>query len=167
MRGRDCCWKPADHFHPATEVSPSVFWLCAGLASVGLNGDVAEADQGRDDGSRVDGEDPGRRGMAEMPFLRIQTVSHGGGGAGPERMRDHAGRHQYGWRAGRGRPARGSTARPCEESLMKARSWPSPCSCPARLRASSSKLRSCGAPFGRVNFLLENEEPISLGYTFW
>ena len=61
MRGRDCCWKPADHFHPATEVSPSVFWLCAARAligaGVGLDGDVAEATQDRYDDGRIDGED--------------------------------------------------------------------------------------------------------------
>jgi hypothetical protein len=59
MRGRDCSWKPADHFHPATEVSP--IWLCAARAligaSVSLNGDVAEANQDRHDDGRIDGED--------------------------------------------------------------------------------------------------------------
>ena len=47
MRGRDCCWKFADHSHPAAEVSQSVFWLCAARAlmvpAFGLNGNVAEA----------------------------------------------------------------------------------------------------------------------------
>jgi hypothetical protein len=61
MPGRDCCWKFADHSHPAAEVSQSVFWLCAARAlmvpAFGLNGDVAEANQDRHDDGRVDGED--------------------------------------------------------------------------------------------------------------
>src|ERR1700682_3390199 len=53
-------------------------------------GHIAEADQdgGYDNG--IDGEDPGRNGVGEMPLLGEQRIGHRWRGAGPKGVRDHA-----------------------------------------------------------------------------
>ena len=62
-------------------------------ATADIIGHIAEADQngGYDDG--VDGEDPGRNGVGEMPLLCEQRIGHRRRSAGPQGVRDHARRN--------------------------------------------------------------------------
>jgi len=56
-------------------------------------GHIAEADQNGGYDNGIDGEDPGRNRVGEMPLLGKQRIGHRWRSAGPQGVRDHAGRN--------------------------------------------------------------------------
>ena len=62
-------------------------------ATADIIGHIAEADQNGGYDDRIDGEDPGRNRVGEMPLLGKQRIGHRRRSAGPQGVRDHAGRN--------------------------------------------------------------------------
>src|SRR6266404_9979665 len=56
-------------------------------------GHIAEADQNGGYNDGIDGENPGRNGVGEMPLLGKQRIGHRWRSAGPQGVRDHARRN--------------------------------------------------------------------------
>src|SRR6202166_4030966 len=74
-------------------------------ATADIIGHIAEADQNGGYDDRIDGEDPGRNRVGEMPLLGKQRIGHRRRSAGPQGVRDRAGRNpeacsygaEFGW----------------------------------------------------------------------
>src|SRR3989440_5930903 len=62
-------------------------------ATADIIGHIAEADQNGGYDNGIDGEDPGRNRVGEMPLLGKQRIGHRRRSAGPQGVRDHAGRN--------------------------------------------------------------------------